>query len=430
MLDTAAVFHTIKSNKVKRFTKPNHLYVSLGRGITPMRVEEIPVQDIATLYERDVTEVERDIQVWVSARQERNRPLVPDIRLLATVSQLSVTSVSNHLRQKSGSLSKTKAERLTQLINMIGYVPSSAAQHLRRQQRHSIGIALPLTSISPEFYLQMLAGVKREADLLGYQQLIFDVTTESARKEFFQAMPFLGIVDGLITVGLHIEEERLNILRSQNVPITAVHTPITHPTVVANILPASESALQDLISKHLIQHHGYRKLALVTLETANPLKTGDATKEDWTRLARVNAYVNALADNNIILDKNLIFEVPAHTFEAGCYIFKQIQAANDRLPDSEKIQAVVCTSDTLAAALLTAARNQNIDMPVTGFDNLSIANLLGLTTVAQNPEEVGRSSFRHLYNAFMYQQRKNEYPSFVEEKIDMKIIVRQSCGCQ
>ncbi|NHZ72821.1 MAG: hypothetical protein GWP17_07035, partial [Aquificales bacterium] len=263
-----------------------------------MRVKEMPVQDIATLFERDVTEVETDIQTWIEQRQKRSRPLVPDIRLLAALSNLSVTSVSNHLRKKSGSLSKTKAERLTQLIDMIGYVPSSAAQYLRRQQRHSVGIALPLTSVSPEFYLQILAGVKHEADILGYQQLIFDVTTESARKEFFQSMPFLGIVDGLIVVGLHIEAERLNILNSQNVPVTAVHTRINHPAIVANILPASESALQDLISKHLIQHHDYRRLALVTLNTANPLKMGDTDKEDWTRMARVNAYVNALAEND------------------------------------------------------------------------------------------------------------------------------------
>ena len=394
-----------------------------------MRVKEMPVQDIATLFERDVTEVETDIQTWIEQRQKRSRPLVPDIRLLAALSNLSVTSVSNHLRKKSGSLSKTKAERLTQLIDMIGYVPSSAAQYLRRQQRHSVGIALPLTSVSPEFYLQILAGVKHEADILGYQQLIFDVTTESARKEFFQSMPFLGIVDGLIVVGLHIEAERLNILNSQNVPVTAVHTRINHPAIVANILPASESALQDLISKHLIQHHDYRRLALVTLNTANPLKMGDTDKEDWTRMARVNAYVNALAENDIILDKNLIFEAPAHTFAAGYQIFEQIQAANENLSTEEKIQAVVCTSDTLAAALLTAAQQQNIDMPVTGFDNLPVAELLGITTVAQNPEKVGRSSFRHLYNAFIYQQRRNEYPPFVEEHIDMKVIIRKSCGC-
>lgn len=394
-----------------------------------MRVEKIPVQDIADLFERDAAEVATDVQTWVEQRQTRSRPLVPDIRLLAALSNLSVTSVSNHLRQKPGSLSKTKAERLTQLIEMVGYVPSSAAQYLRRQQRHTVGVALPLTNISPEFYLQILAGVKHEAELLGYQQLIFDVTSESARKEFFQSMPFLGIVDGLIVVGLHIEADRLNILDSQNIPVTAVHTPITHSAVVANILSASESALQTLISKHLIRHHGYRRLALVTLNTANPLKMGDPEREDRTRLARVNAYTGALAENGIPLDKRLVFEAPAHTFTAGRRIFEQIQAVNDPLPTAEKIQAVVCTSDTLAAALLTTAQQQQIDLPVTGFDNLPIAELLGITTIAQSPEKVGRSSFRHLYNAFIYQQRKNEYPPFVEEKIDMKMIIRSSCGC-
>ncbi|MFN2222733.1 MAG: DUF503 family protein [Candidatus Promineifilaceae bacterium] len=177
-----------------------------------MSNEEIPVQAIADLLERKPKEIKRVYDEWLASRKGRKDPLVPDIKLLASLTGLSTASVSNHLRNKPGSLSEGKAQRLSQLIELVGYVPSSAAQSLRGRHSNVIGIAVPLSTVSPDFHLEVLSGIKREADLLGYQQFIFDVTTIEARDEFFGSMPFLGIVDGLIVIGLYIDEARLRIL--------------------------------------------------------------------------------------------------------------------------------------------------------------------------------------------------------------------------
>jgi DNA-binding LacI/PurR family transcriptional regulator len=208
---------------------------------------DLPYAEIAKLFERDPDEVEQAGRQWLAGRQKRNRPLVPDIRLLAALSGLSTASISNFMRGKQGSVSETNVRRLAQLVDMVGYVPSSAAQSLRGQQRHMIGVAVPLSSISPNFYLQILAGIKREADILGYGSMIFDVTTEEARDEFFTKMPFLGIVDGLIAIGLHIAPKRLRILAQQPVPVVAVHNRTEHAPMVANVLPTCERALQNLL---------------------------------------------------------------------------------------------------------------------------------------------------------------------------------------
>ncbi|KAA3661320.1 MAG: LacI family transcriptional regulator [Chloroflexi bacterium] len=394
-----------------------------------MRIEDLSVQEIAKCVERDVHEVEKVWNAWLAGRQGSSKPIVPDIRLLAGLSGLSTTSVSNFLRNKKGSISEKNSKRLAELVEMVGYVPSSAAQSMRGGQLHTIAVALPLSSVSPDFYLQILKGIKKEASILGYQLLIFDVNTVAGRTDFFSNMPFLGIVDGLIAIGLHIDERTLRILNQRNVPVTAVHNRLEHPPVVANIISPDESAFQNLIDQHLIKTHGYRRLTLVSLDEANPLKMGDSSRDDWNRKARVDAYKEALRLNNIQLDENLIFRVTEHSFKEGYNAFERIYQVHQSLPPDEQIQAIVCTSDTLAAGVITAARREDWQIPVTGFDNLPLAELLDITTVEQRPQEAGRLAFRHLYNALIYQQRTGEFPAQVENGIDMQVVLRCSCGC-
>jgi DNA-binding LacI/PurR family transcriptional regulator len=133
-----------------------------------------------------------------------------------------------------------------------------------------VGIALPLSSVSPDFYMEILSGIKHEADILGYQHFIFNVTSEDARVDFFGSMPFLGIVDGLIVLGRPIDDSRLRILDRHNLPVTVVHNRIAASPVISNLVAKDEKPLYELIDRHLIRHHGYRRISLVTLPTANP----------------------------------------------------------------------------------------------------------------------------------------------------------------
>jgi DNA-binding LacI/PurR family transcriptional regulator len=390
---------------------------------------ELRVEEIAELYERDPSEINDAYEEWFDLRRGRQRPSAPDIRLLASLSNLSTTSVSNFLRNKTGSVSELNAQRLAKLIEIVGYVPSSAAQSLRGRQTNVIGIALPLSSVSPDFYLEILSGINQEADVLGYQHFIFNITTEEARDEFFGSMPFLGIVDGLIVVGLYIDESRLRILERHNLPLAVIHNRVANSPVVSNLIAQDESTLNELLDRHLIKHHGYRRLALVTLTTANPLKMGDAIREDWSRVGRINAYTQALQANQIEYDPEIVFEVKEHSFSEGYLALERILDRNKEFSPERKIEAIVCTSDTLAAGILTAASRHNLNFPVTGFDNLPVAGLMDITTVDQRAMNAGRQSFRHLYNAMSYYKRKGEYPAFVEESINMQVVIRRSCGC-
>ena len=242
-------------------------------------------------------------------------------------------------------------------------------------------------------------------------------------------MPFWDMVDGLVIVGLFISESQLGILERHQLPVVVVHNRLLRPPVVANILDDDESELRTLIDQHLIRHHGYRRLALVTLDVSNPLKMGGTTQGDWNRVARKKAYQDALRINGLPADE-LVFTVKEHSFKEGCNAFEQICRKNDSLPPGERIQAVVCLSDTLAVAMLICARRAGKQIAVTGYDNLSTADLHGITTVDQKARQVGALAFQHLFNALEYRGRTGALPwPPVEEAVGMEAVIRTSCGC-
>lgn len=392
-------------------------------------MKDFPITKIAQLFERDIAEVEAIYQEWLTRKRYRGRPISPDIKLLAALSGLSTASISNFLNKKHGSLSEGKRRRLSRLVDLTGYVPSKAAQNLRGQRRNCIGVVLPFSIVSPRFHLEIVKGIKQEATMLGIRLIIFDVSTVAERDEFFNKMPFLDTVDGLVAVSLHIDAARLRILERRLFPIVAFHNRFQAAPVTANILMVHEEAFQNLIDHHLIKHHGYRRLALVTLQTINPLKMGGDQRGDWNRVARIEAYEKALEINDIPLDTQLIFDVTEHSFAAGYEVFERILEINETLPSTQKIEAIVCTSDRLAAAILTRARQKGVEFAVTGFDNLPLAGLFDITTIDQKVKDQGRLVFRHLYNALAYLKREKRFPPTVEEGLDMKIVLRHSCGC-
>lgn len=394
-----------------------------------MWTNNLTLAEIARLFDRELAQVESAYEAWLASKQGRRSPVKPDNRLLASLSGLSPASISNFVQNKPGSLSEENRRRLSRLVELVGYVPSRAAQNLRSHRRNTIGIVLPLTSVSPAFYLEVLTGIKQKAAFFGFQRLIYDVTTIEEREAFFRDMPFLDAVDGLIVVSLYVGESQLRILERHQLPIVMVHNRLSQPPVVANLLDDDESELQRLIEGHLIGHHGYRRLALVTLETSNPLKMGDMERGDWNRIARKNAYHQALRANGLPSDEN-VFTVKEHSYEAGCEVFEQIQRKNAQLAPDERIQAVVCLSDTLAHALRICARKAEVPLPVTGYDNLALAGLDDITTVDQKAQQVGASAFQHLHNALEYQARAGALPwPPVEEAIGMQAVIRTSCGC-
>jgi LacI family transcriptional regulator len=101
-----------------------------------------------------------------------------------------------------------------------------------------------------------------------------------------------------------------------------------------------------------------------------------------------------------------------------------------QLDSAEPLTAVVCSNDTVAAGVMQYLRNRGIrpgeDVAVTGFGNTfpSLLDALGLTTIAQPFEKIGRTAGEVLLSRL--NGANPEVPHEIELSADL--VIRSSCG--
>lgn len=152
-----------------------------------------------------------------------------------------------------------------------------------------------------------------------------------------------------------------------------------------------------LATEHLIKL-GHKKIGCIT----GPLILDDARQ-------RLAGYKQALKDNGIKIDENLIFE--------GDYSFEKGKIGCDDLL-AKNITAIFAANDFSAMGALASIKEHNLivprDISIVGYDDIAFASLLEvpLTTVRQPIDAIGQKAtevINHLVNS--------------EENIDSKIII-------
>ncbi len=168
--------------------------------------------------------------------------------------------------------------------------------------------------------------------------------------------------------------------------------------------------------RHLIETHGYRRLAYIGGLPENPSAN-----------ARYAAYVAALAEHDIPLDENLVlpgdFSPPAGTNAVRVLL-------NERgLRPTLDFEVIVASNDYMAMTALEELHRRGIRVPldvaVVGFDDAaeSAYTMPPLTTVRMPNYEMGRIA-AEIALATIKGQPVDEYTVVPGE-----LVVRQSCGC-
>ena len=193
------------------------------------------------------------------------------------------------------------------------------------------------------------------------------------------------------------------------------------PTVsVSSIIPESVSVITDsrpglkALIDHLLDHHGYRRLAFV--------KGPDTNLE---AIERFEIFSDAMSARSIPIVPELICPgdfSPLAGYKAARYLYEE-----KHLP----VDCIVCANDEMAMGVFLYIREQmtngqDIDFcPVTGYDNTHNAQVSrpGLTTVMQPFGRQIRSAFR------IAADKENNQPGEIVT-YPTELVVRESCGCK
>jgi DNA-binding LacI/PurR family transcriptional regulator len=287
---------------------------------------------------------------------------------VAERAQVSISTVSNVLN-KPDRVSPATRERVLSVVDELGFVPKVQAVSLARQGTGRIGVMAPFTSYGS--YLRRLSGLLTAATELEIDVVVFDHESAAlASSPVLASMPVHGRLDGLIVMGLPIEDGIASRLRERHLPTVAV------------------DADSKLFSRVIIDDHDGGRVAAEHLRDRGHRRVGyvverqvsDYDSQAIRRLAGFREVVAACGGSVAV----------AHSDNS---VDGARRAAADLLDMADRPTAIMAHHDALAVGVLLAARDRDLRVPqdvaVVGFDDGEMAIAADLTTVRQPFEESG-----------------------------------------
>ncbi|MCM3129290.1 LacI family DNA-binding transcriptional regulator [Paenibacillus provencensis] len=299
-----------------------------------------------------------------------------NIKTIAKLAGVSVTTVSRVLNNHPY-VNEATRQKVQRIMEKEGYQPNSSAVHLIKGQTNSVGVIVPS---SHPYFQTILSGIMDEAAKSGYGALLYQSRYET--HEEHKALQLLSTkqIDGLIFCSRALELEAIAAYAKYGPVVTCEYT--EHERIAA-VYTDHYEAFQTGI-QYLIQH-GHTAIGYCV-----------GRPDSASSQARYLAYKTLLHEHGEVLRPEWIF--------TNCTEIKDgIRVIDTLMTMEERPTALLVTGDEAAAGVILRAQAIGLRIPediaIIGFDNLPISEALGLTTIDQHLQEIGREAFRTFYHS-------------------------------
>jgi len=304
-----------------------------------------------------------------------------DVSELAQVSIATVSRVLNSPDQ----VSVETRNRVISAIDELNFVPKFEAVTRARRALGRIGILNP--SFTSDSFVERLRGIIAALSGTSFEPVIYNIDSPAQRDGYLAKLPITRRVDGLIAVDLPIDEPAAERMKKYKLPIVQI-IPSSHTkfsphitTIFHNDIEGGRIAAEYLLAK------GHRKLAYI----------GDAGQPEYLgtfKDQKLDSFRQTLALNGIALPDDY---VRLGTF--GMESARQLTQQLLKMPQLPS--AIFAGSDTQAIGVLRAVRESGLKVPddiaVMGFDDIEVAEFIGLTTIHQQLKESGQLALNMLF---------------------------------
>ncbi len=327
------------------------------------------------------------------------------IKDIAEKLNISPSTVSRALKDHPD-ISEATKKAVKALAEELNYEPNAIALSLLSSRSNNIGLIIP--EIVHYFFSQVISGIEDVANDAGYHIIICQ-SNESYSREVRNVQALLSSrIEGLL---LSVSKEtrnldHLNNLQKKNIPIIFFdRVPFNYKAdhVVINDFKGAYMAV-----KHLIKQ-GCRHIA--HLGTSKDMGIGRE---------RYNGYIQALKDQNLPVNEDLIFE--CDTYKAARLVTRKL------VHGSHPVDGIFAVNDRTAIGALQTAKECGIKIPkemaIVGFSNGIYSNMTDppLTTVEQYGYKMGQDAMNMLLDRLF---AKENYPA-VRKVIEPELIIRGS----
>ncbi|MCU0488619.1 MAG: LacI family transcriptional regulator [Anaerolineales bacterium] len=290
------------------------------------------------------------------------------IRDVARLAGVGLGTVSRVLNASPG-VSEATRQRVLAAIDELNFVPNPAARKL------SVGRTLNIAVIVPYFtrpsFIERLRGIESRLSKSEYNLTLFNVETPQRRDACIREVPRGDRVDGMILISLPPRDDDLPYLAKTSIPIVLVDA--NHPSLfLLNRVIVDDIAGGRLATQHLIEL-GHQRIGYISDLLETPFNFTSSR-------FRYEGYRQAL--NSAGLEFRPEYHAQGeHGRHEACLLALRMLT----LP--ERPTAVFAASDTQAMGVLQAAQELGLRIPedisLVGYDDIEVAEYLGLTTIRQ-----------------------------------------------
>jgi LacI family transcriptional regulator len=323
------------------------------------------------------------------------------IQDVAKAAGVSVSTVSRVLNEKVDVASDTQ-DRILAVIDELGYTSNLAARSMRSRRSNLLGLVVP--DIGFPYSIEIMKGVDRAIaesvfDLLLYTTGGIHKPGTASREQLYVSVLNNSLTDGVLVVASSASEF------VTHAPIVAVDPHLidpNYPSVQGMNYHGALEAVEYLLGL------GHRRIGFI-----------GGRPEIMSSGRRLKGYQDALTQAGIKIDESLILPGDFSTqtgYERALQLFSL----------SSPPTAIFASNDQSAIGVLQAADEIGLHIPddlsLIGFDNISEAEYLGLTTVDQHLAEMGYVATQMLIKLVNGEELDSKV-----YKMSTKLIERKSC---
>ena len=310
--------------------------------------------------------------------RDKSKVTIYDVADRAGVAISTVSRVLND----SPDVSERTRQRVAEAIDELKFRPDRVAKTLAQQRTQSIAIAIP--TFTTPFHNELLKGVRSMLVGKDHDLLLFDLGSRSPLERLL-GMLKRGTVDGLLLAGVPVDDSLAPELKALRAPVVLVGH---HHTQFDCFYWENASGAKAAVD-HLIEQ-GHRRIGMIRSFT-----------DSFLQKKRVEGYQQALEEANLPFDESVIQSGTTEK-HAGFSEEHGYEAMLHLLAFDPPVTAVFASSDVQAIgawkAIREAGKSVPEDIALVGYDDIKTSHFLGLSSVDQNMEGVGREAgMRLLY---------------------------------
>ena len=330
-------------------------------------------------------------------------PRDPTVYDVADLAGVSISTVSRVLNSPAKVRHETRT-RVMAAIDELGYVPKADATARARKAAGRIGVLSPFFTV-PSF-TQRMRGVATALADSPYDLIVYPVESQNRLDGYLSMLPISRRLDGMIVMSMTLPDQAAERLVANHLETVLIEA--RHPSFSSILIDDDHGgclAAEFLLEKghSLVAYFGPIKLPEYSIHPQE---------------FRLEGFRKSLERHG--------YELPPEYIKLTRLDADPVRENLDELMKlSDPPTAIFAASDSFAIRILRAAREHGIrvpeDLAVVGFDDIDVAEQIGLTTISQSLDESGRMAAEILMSRLVDPERPTQIV-----QLGLKLIERET----